>query len=157
MRGGIRLTDDMDTLALAAAIATGAIGGVFFAFSSFVMPALNRLPAPAAVAAMQAVNVTAVRAPLMLALFGTAALAVVVAVLSPDALRAAGAAAYSLGVIGVTIAGNVPLNNRLAVLDAGSADAAAGWSGFSRPWTRLNTVRTLAALASAVLFGLAAR
>lgn len=146
----------MHSLALAATIAAGGIGGVFFAFSSFVMPALNRLPAPAAITAMQSINVTAVRAPLMLALFGTAALVVLVAVLSPDALRVTGAAVYLIGTIGVTVAGNVPLNNRLAALDPGTADAAAAWAGFSRPWTRLNTLRTLAALASAVLFGLAA-
>jgi len=154
----------MDTLALAASVAAGCVGGVFFAFTAFVMPALNRLPAAAAVVAMQSINVMAVRAPLMLALFGTAAVCVVAAVLGIGAwstpsgpLLVVGAAAYLVGVIGVTGAGNVPLNNRLAVMEPGAADAAADWSRFTSPWTRLNSVRTVASLAAAVLFALAAR
>jgi len=154
----------MDTLLLAVSVAAGCVGGVFFAFSAFVMPALNRLPAPAATAAMQSINVTALRAPLMLALFGTAAVSVLAAVLGIGAwstpsepLAVAGAAAYLVGVIGVTAAGNVPLNNRLAGMDPDAADAVAGWTRFASPWTRLNSVRTVASLAAAVLFALAAR
>ena len=48
-------------VALAAAVGAGVNGGVFFAFSSFVMPALQRLPDAQGIAAMQSVNVTAVR------------------------------------------------------------------------------------------------
>jgi hypothetical protein len=59
-------------LTIAAAIGCGAMGGVFFASSAFVMAALRRLPAAQAVAAMQSINVTAVTPPFMLALFGTA-------------------------------------------------------------------------------------
>jgi uncharacterized membrane protein len=154
----------MDTFSLAASVAAGCIGGVFFAFTAFVMPALNRLPAPAAIATMQSINVTALRAPLMLALFGTAAVSVLVAVLGIGAWSTpsgpwavAGASAYLVGVIGVTAAGNVPLNNRLAGMDPDAADAGAGWTRFASPWTRLNSVRTVASLAAAVLFALAAR
>jgi len=154
----------MEILALVACVASGCVGGVFFAFSAFVMPALNRLPAPAGIAAMQSINVTAVRPPLMVALFGTALLCVAAAVLGigawsspsgPPLVLAAGA--YLVGTVGVTVAGNVPLNNRLAAMQPDHADAAAQWSAFARPWTRLNTLRTVAALAAAVLFALAMR
>jgi uncharacterized membrane protein len=42
-------------LTVAAAVGCGAVGGVFFAFSGFVMPALRRLPAAQGVAAMQSI------------------------------------------------------------------------------------------------------
>ena len=58
----------------------GVNGGVFFAFSSFVMPALQRLPDAQGIAAMQSINVTAVRPPFMAVLFGTAALCLVLIV-----------------------------------------------------------------------------
>ena len=49
-----------------------AMGGVFFAFSAFVMQALARLPPAQGIAAMQSINVAAVTPPFMVALFGTA-------------------------------------------------------------------------------------
>jgi uncharacterized membrane protein len=42
----------MQALAMAAAVGSGLIGGVFFAFSAFVMAALARLPASGGIAAM---------------------------------------------------------------------------------------------------------
>ena len=50
-------------LTIAAALASGLAAGVFFAFSTFPMPALGRLPAPRGAAAMQAINVAAIAAP----------------------------------------------------------------------------------------------
>ncbi|MDN5698593.1 MAG: hypothetical protein L0G70_11570, partial [Rubrobacter sp.] len=56
---------------LAAALGCGLVAGVFFAFSSFVMAALKRLPAAEGVAAMQAINALAVTPMLMAGFFGT--------------------------------------------------------------------------------------
>ena len=47
-------------LALITALGCGTIAGVFFAFSTFVMKALARLPANEGIAAMQSINVAAV-------------------------------------------------------------------------------------------------
>jgi uncharacterized membrane protein len=55
------------------AAACGLNAGFFFAFSSVVMSALARLQPAAGVAAMQAINDSALTAPLMIAMFGTAA------------------------------------------------------------------------------------
>lgn len=52
------------------AVGCGAAGGVFFAFSTFVMPALARLPSVQGVGAMNAINVAAINPPFMLLLFG---------------------------------------------------------------------------------------
>jgi uncharacterized membrane protein len=55
------------------ALGCGIVGGVFFAFSSFVMTALGRLPAVEGMAAMRSINRVAVTPLFMAALFGTAA------------------------------------------------------------------------------------
>lgn len=151
-------------LTLAAALGAGAIGGVFFAFSAFVMPALGRLPSPGGVAAMQSINITAVRPALMLALFGTAALSAGLAVYAlvnwdghRSVLLLAGAALYLVGTVGLTAAYHVPRNNALASLDPSSPGSAPLWAVYLRDWTRANSVRCLASLAAAAAYALALR
>jgi uncharacterized membrane protein len=104
---------------LATALGCGLNAGIFFAFSSFVMPALKRLPAAHGIAAMQSINKLAVTPAFMAALFGTAVacLALVAwAVISsgerPAALLLAGGGLYLVGTIGVTIACNGPAQRR---------------------------------------------
>lgn len=144
-------------LTVAATVGSGTVGGVFGAFSGFVLPALGRLDPPAATAAMQAVDVAAVRPPLMTALFGTAALAVAAPVAAArqgaagTGLLLAAGALYLVGVVGVTVAGNVPLNDALARTDAAAATRAS-WTAWSRAWARRNHVRTAAGTAAAVLY-----
>jgi uncharacterized membrane protein len=67
----------------------------------------------------------------------------------------AGCVLYLVGTIGVTMARNVPLNNRLARLHPQSADAAAYWAKYVTRWTAWNHVRTIAALAAAALLTIA--
>ena len=124
----------MEMLIVCTAIACAAMGGVFFAFSSFVMRALARMPPPQGFAAMQSINIVAVTPVFMTALFGTAAACVVVAagaVTDWQGLRTiyllAGSLSYLIGTIVVTIACNVPLNNTLAGLDPKSSDALLFW------------------------------
>lgn len=50
----------LDVLALVAAVGSALIGGAFFAFSSFVMGALGKLPPAQGVAAMQSINVVVI-------------------------------------------------------------------------------------------------
>lgn len=147
-----------EPLIVATAIACAAMSGVFFAFSTFVMPALRRLPPAQGIAAMQSVNITAVTPIFMTALFGTAAACVVVAVrelidwrgMTSTALIA-GSVSYLIGTIGVTIAFNVPLNNALAAADPSSGDAVRLWMKYLRSWTAWNHVRTGSGLLAAAL------
>jgi uncharacterized membrane protein len=60
-------------LTLFAALGCGLVAGVFFAFSTFVMKALARLPAPQGIAAMQSINVIVINPWFMTAFLGTAA------------------------------------------------------------------------------------
>jgi hypothetical protein len=93
------------TLTMITAVGAGVAGGVFFAFSTFVMPALHRLPKPQGMAAMQSINKAAPNPLFMAVLFGTFVLGVVVAV---SGLRhrgpatpwlVAGAAAYLVQIV----------------------------------------------------------
>jgi uncharacterized membrane protein len=149
-------------LTLLAAVGSGVVGGVFFGFSGFVMKALARLRPAQGIAAMQSINVVAVSPPLMIALFGTALACVALVVSSLSrwrdpvvALQLVGSGLYLVGTVGVTMAGNVPLNNALAAVDPESADGAETWARYVPRWTALNGVRTAAAVAAAVLFSLA--
>jgi uncharacterized membrane protein len=149
-------------LTLISAVATATAGGVFFAFSTFVMAGLERLPAAQGIAAMQSINVTAVRPLFMTLLFGTAALTAVLggyAVVRWDADRSplliAGALLYLMGAIVLTGAHHVPLNDELAKVDPQSASAAQEWAHYLSSWTSWNHVRTLAPIASAASFTLA--
>ena len=149
---------------LATALGSGLNAGVFFAFSTFVMPALKRLPAAHGIAAMQSVNKLAVTPAFMAALFGTAvaclglvAWAVISSGERPTALVIAGGALYLVGTIGVTIACNVPLNDGLAMLHPQDAGAASRWAEYVAKWTAWNHVRTVAALAAAAVLTAALR
>ena len=147
---------------LVSALGCGLVAGVFFAFSTFVMSALKRLPPAHGIAAMQSINELAVTLAFMTALFGTAAAClglVVWAVISlgerPAALVLAGGALYIIGTIGVTIARNVPLNDELAKLHPQGTDAAGRWEEYVTKWTAWNHVRTVAALAAAAALTIA--
>jgi uncharacterized membrane protein len=145
----------------ALSVACGINGGVFFAFSTFVMRGLGALPPATGIAAMQSINILAVTPTFMTALFGTAiacvATGVYVAMVGVAAAPAvlAGAATYVIGTIVVTIAFNVPLNNALAALDPQAGDAAWIWARYRRQWVTWNHVRTASCLAASALFAYA--
>ena len=90
-----------------AAVGCGLMGGVWFAFSGFVMSALGRLEPGEGIRAMQEINRRAPGPPLMLALFGTAAACAALAVRALTAWDAhespwllVAAALYLLGTVG---------------------------------------------------------
>jgi uncharacterized membrane protein len=149
---------------LGTALGCGLSAGVFFAFSSFVMPALDRLPSAQSVRAMNSINKLAVTPVFMTALFGTALACVglgVWAVISwgerPAAWVLAGSVVYVLGTIVVTMAANVPLNDALAIVDPDAADAPARWSSYLAEWSAWNHARVATSLAAAGLLTIALR
>jgi uncharacterized membrane protein len=151
-------------LTFGTALGCGLIAGVFFAFSTFVMKALVRLPAPQGIAVMQSINVVAVTPLFMTALFGTAAACLMLAVLTglPGQHPAAGyviagSLSYLVGTVAVTIVFNVPQNERLAAVNPASAEGARLWTDYVRSWTAWNHVRTIAALIAAAFITTALR
>ena len=151
-------------LTVVAALGSGLVGGVFFAFSTFVMKALSRLPAPEGVAAMQSINITVLNVWFMGAFFGTAAACMVALISSMlrwhepgSAYLLAGALLYLAGSILVTILFNVPRNDALAALAPTDPAAARLWADYLGSWTAWNHVRTAASLLAAASFILALR
>jgi uncharacterized membrane protein len=150
------------TLILLSALGCGLIGGVFFAFSTFVMRALAALPSPQGIAAMKSIN-TAVLNPMFLGVFlGTAVgcvILIVPALLNwqrpGSACMLVGSASYLLGTFLVTAVFNVPRNDALATLDPASAESARLWAEYVTSWTVWNHVRTIAAIAAAILLMIA--
>jgi uncharacterized membrane protein len=148
-------------LTLIAALGCGTIAGVFFAFSTFVMKALARLPPEEGIAAMQSINVLAINSWFLAAFLGTAAFCVVMIAASvvqwsePFALfLLLGGVTYLAGCFLVTVAFNVPMNNALAALPAAAPDRAARWTAYLANWTIWNHVRTVASLVAAALLSI---
>ena len=156
------LDDLIFLLTLAAALGCGVVAGVFFAFSTFVMKALERVPREVGMHVMQSINVTVLTPWFMGVFFGTA-IASAVAVLhslyhwdqAGALLRLAGGATYLGGSIAVTIVFNVPRNERLATLSPADPDNAEDWASYVSGWTAWNHVRTAASLVAAAMFSLA--
>ncbi|WP_156755191.1 anthrone oxygenase family protein [Actinokineospora pegani] len=138
-------------LLVASAVATGLMAGVFFAFSTAVMPGLARGSDRTFVETMRQVN-AAIQNPLFfLGFFGSALLPAAAAWWSH---RAGDGPATAWALVGlgcslvsflVTVVVNVPLNNRL---DAAGEDFTAARAAYERPWNRANTIRTLACTAA---------
>jgi len=147
-----------------AAIGSTLMAGTFFAFSTFVMKGLARLPAADGVRAMQAINLAVVPSTFLAVFMGTALVALSLVAASMTSATPTGARAgiltasalYLVGAFLVTVACNVPRNEALAVLDPENAGTAGFWARYLVEWTAWNHVRTVASLLAAVAFARAA-
>ena len=151
-------------LTLTAAVAAAVVAGVFFAFSTFVMPALRRMSGTQGMPAMQEINKMAPASPLfMLALMGTALLCVCLGVWvavtrwgergTPWVL--AGCALYLLCIV-VTAAYHVPRNDALGLVDPAAAGSTETWRHYLAGWIPWNHLRTVSSAAASVAFVVAA-
>ena len=151
-------------LTVAAAIGAGVTAGVYFAFSTFVMPALRKLSHTQAISTMNSINKAAPNNPLfMLALFGTGIICVLVMVAGfrhrddPAATwEIVGAALYLVSVL-VTVLYHVPHNEQLMKVDPDGGGAGTTWAHFYSGWMAWNHVRTVTATAGTVSLVLALR
>ena len=138
------------------------VAGVFLTFSDFVMKSLCAIPAPQGIAAMQSINVLVFRSIFMVGLFAISAVSLFLIgyglLASPPMklLIISASALFLISVMGVTAAGNVPLNNALAAVEPSTIEAAAVWSDYLVTWTRWNHLRTLGSSTAAALFTYAA-
>ncbi|MFR9798646.1 DUF1772 domain-containing protein [Streptomyces sp. MS06] len=149
-------------LAVLGVLATGVMAGVFCAFSVLVVRGLAALPPAQGVAAMNAINSSAVTPAFVIVFAGTAMLCTVIAVVTfvvwpaGAAVRLLlGSALYLVGAFGVTVAANIPRNAALLRLEAGGAERDAYWPSYVREWSRWNHVRALASVAAAGAYLLA--
>jgi uncharacterized membrane protein len=108
---------------------------------------------------MQSINVVVLNPVFFAVFFGTAAIALVLAITALIAWSEtgapyllAGSLLYLVGTILVTMVFNVPLNNRLASVKPNSTEGAAVWTRYLSAWTAWNHIRTAASLAAAAAF-----
>lgn len=142
---------------------TGLLAGLLYAFSVAIVPALRDLKAREHLAAMQFINIRIKNPVFFLSFLGPSLLLPLAAFLhrgaAPFPWLVGAAVLHILGSNGVTIAGNIPLNDNLDKIDVGTlSDAEAerireAFQGRGTPWMRLHMIRTLAAtLATALVF-----
>ncbi len=153
-----RLVPVVGTMAL---LGSALVGGIFFAFSSFVMQALASVPSAEGIGAMQSINVVVLNPSFLGVFMGTAVVSLGAVGLAlagwgrPFAPFFLGAALfYLIGTFLVTGLGNVPLNDQLAAVSATDPGAREVWENFLGRWTMLNHVRTAAAMVAALLYTL---
>lgn len=151
------MNDLMTALIVAALLGSALVGGIFFAFSSFVMKALARVPSSEGIRAMQSINVVVINPAFLGAFIGTAVISAVIALLASGIWNESlshwffvGALHYVIGTFLVTALGNVPLNNRLESVSPEEGDQL--WSHYLNKWTFWNHIRTTAAMIAAFCF-----
>jgi len=157
------LSRTISLITFLAALGSGLVGGVFFAFSSFVLPALARLPELQGLSAMQSINVVVLKRSFLRVFLGTALLSATLALdalmrwSAPHAaLRLAAALSYLLGALVVTKELNVPWNDSIAAVEPQGEEAARRWREFIAGWSFWNHVRSVASVLAAALLTLAA-
>jgi len=140
------------------AIAIGLMAGLYYAFSAFIMRSLDAIEVSAGIRAMQAINRIIVKSSFFPIFFASTLTSIALVVLAATDVSAPGSgfmagagALYVLGMFGVTLVGNVPLNNRLERAVDDSPQGAALWAYYLRVWTRWNHVRTLSCVGAFVL------
>lgn len=148
------------TATLLAALGSGLIAGTFFAYTAFVLPAVSRMAPKSGIRAMQAITLST-RGPLfLLVFFGTAVLAAILGIAAPfrwsepyALYLLAGSLLYLNGPLGITLLRNLPLNKRLAIVNADSEAGVKMWKEDYLPaWSLWNWARVMTALAAAVCF-----
>jgi uncharacterized membrane protein len=152
----------LNSIVLLAALGSGLIAGVFFAFSAFVMAALARLPAPQGITAMQSINIVVLNRAFLGVFLGTAVACLVLAVVSIVNWREPGATWPASGRRALSRWLGVghdrvqrAAQHALAAADADSAAGAALWARYFAEWTAWNHVRAAASLAAAGAFSVA--
>ena len=144
-----------------ALLGSALVGGIFFAFSSFIMKALARVPPAEGIGAMQSINVVVLNPSFLGAFFGTAVLSLGAGGVALAgwgrpfaAFFLGGALFYLVGTFLVTMVANVPLNDQLAAVSGTDAAARDVWEHYLGRWTMWNHVRTAAAMVAALLYTL---
>jgi uncharacterized membrane protein len=150
---------------LIAAFTTALIAGLFYAYSCSVNAGLGKLPDAGYMAAMQSINREILNPLFFMSFMGTLIVLPVSTWLqysNPVSTRfylmLAATLVYTIGTFGVTMLGNVPLNNALDGFNLQSASPEMIHQQrelFEKPWNRLHSIRTVANAIALILVLLA--
>ena len=142
-----------------AALSSGLIAGVYFAFSGFIMQAFRKINTTQSIAAMNSINEAILRSLFMPLFFGStliSVLLIIVALVNWDetgsGLTLIAGSIYFVGMFVCTVLFNVPLNNTLAKTEPDSVDAHQVWSHYLKTWTNWNHLRTISSLVTCALY-----
>jgi uncharacterized membrane protein len=143
------------------ATTTALIAGLFYAWSCSVTLGLARLPDTIYLAFMQTTNKAILNPVFFISFMGTAILLPVSTFLHYDStiphrflFLLTATLIYLIGGLGVTMFGNVPLNEALDAFNLQSASQeaiAAQRAKFEGRWNNLNTIRTISSTLSIIL------
>lgn len=147
------------TLLIITATLTALIGGLFYAYSCSVILGLGKLSDVEYLKAMQSINREILNPVFFMSFMGAAVLLPVTTFVyrgqNPAFLfLLLGTLVYLIGVFGVTMVGNVPLNNQLDQFDIVNSSAEAikkMRDGFENRWNFLNHIRSICSVVSIVL------
>lgn len=147
-------------LALTATLAA-LIGGLFYAFSCAVNPGLAKLSDEGYLAAMQSINKEIQNFLFLASFMGTLLflplstwLQFRVGITDSFWLLLAATFVYTIGVFGLTMFGNVPLNqalDRFNLSSASAKDMVTQRERFEIPWNRFHRIRTVASVLTVIL------
>ena len=139
-------------------IVFGFLGGVYFAFSFFVMRSLNELSCSNAVRTMIVINKVILKSPFMFLFISSTIIALLLVISSlilnePFSNNSFSGVIFLIGMFLCTAIKNVPLNKKLEELtDIDSVyESEVEWSNYYHNWTKWNHVRTASCLLSTAL------
>lgn len=136
------------------------LAGIFLAYSLSVNPALKTKDDHEYVSVMQTINQVIQNPPFFLVFIGPVILLPIVTYISYRTgisrnfyLLLTASLLYIVFTFGVTVGGNVPLNDKLtkASLSASAADLHTARTDFEDPWNRLHALRTFTAIGAGIL------
>lgn len=150
-----------DLIFLLTATLTALTGGLFYAFSCAVNPGLARLSDGGYLAAMQSINKEIQNLLFLSSFMGTLLLLPLstwlefrVGITDSFWLLLVATFVYTIAVFGLTMFGNVPLNealDRFNLSSASAKDMAIQREKFEIPWNRFHRIRTVASVLTVIL------
>ena len=138
-----------------AIISFGFLGGVYFAFSFFVMQSLNEIDHKGAIKAMSSINLVILKSPFMILFFFSSFIALALflkSIFAYEILSSRGFASivFLIGMFLCTAIKNVPLNDKLASFND-SLNPEIEWNYYYKNWTMWNHVRTASCFLSVTI------
>ena len=141
-----------------AIISFGFIGGVYFAFSFFVMQSLKKTSDSDAIRTMNAINVVILKSPFMLLFFFSSFIALILFLenlILYKLISKEGFASliFLVGMFLCTALKNVPLNDKLAEFDLYDplSNPEIEWTYYYKNWIKWNHIRTVSCFLSMAL------
>ena len=142
-------------------LTTALVAGLLFGYACSVNPGLAKLPDEQYIAAMQSINRVIQNPVFFSCFFGTLFLLPYCVYLQYGqglstrcTLLLVATIIYAFAVIGITVFGNVPLNETLNNFDPGSAskeNMGAARAAFEKPWNILHLIRTFFSIVTLLL------